>query len=59
MNILNLIRDSEIIPVIARPYDVNESFRQRCEFAVQEYEELFKDNLRKAKQSKLTDYFKK
>ena len=34
-------------------------FRQRCEFAVQEFVELFKDNLRRAKQSKLIAYFKK
>ena len=58
--IINHIQDAveeamNLDPIMARSL----LLRQRWEFAVQEYEELFKDNLRRAKQSKLTDYFKK
>ncbi|XP_058789583.1 tigger transposable element-derived protein 1-like [Phymastichus coffea] len=59
LEIINLLKTATEIAIERDPIVVRSlNFKHNCEKAVEVYEDLYKDALRRAKQSRLTDYFK-
>ncbi|XP_058797622.1 tigger transposable element-derived protein 1-like [Phymastichus coffea] len=59
LEIINLLKTAKETAIERDPIVVRSlNFKHNCEKAVEVYEDLYKDALRRAKQSRLTDYFK-
>ncbi|KAL7293152.1 hypothetical protein TKK_0013304 [Trichogramma kaykai] len=58
--IINLVQQASEQAMHSDPIMVRSlNFKRLCDLTVQIYEELYRDKLRRSKQSKLTDYFGK